>query len=128
MLRKRLNASRQEPSYSNLCHCICHRRFDRWHIRIWRSLRVLGVYIGMYDILDALKIFIWLIRGRESYHIDKASTETSAFCRYPAKRISAMKYHTSKLHKINLNIYSSFQELDLKLKDVNPTNQSIIVY
>lgn len=32
------------------------------------------------------------------YQTDKASTETSAFFKYPAKRIKAMKYHISKLH------------------------------
>lgn len=44
---------------------------------------------------------------QETNHMDKASTETSAFFRYPAKRISAMKYHTSKLYKNNQKIYSS---------------------
>lgn len=30
--------------------------------------------------------------------MDKASIEISAFLRYPANRMSAMKYHTSKLY------------------------------
>lgn len=33
-----------------------------------------------------------------SYHTDKASTETSAFFKYPANRIRAIKYHVSKLY------------------------------
>ena len=35
---------------------------------------------------------------KRAHHMDKASTETSAFFKYPAKRVNAMKYHTSKLH------------------------------
>jgi hypothetical protein len=42
--------------------------------------------------------------------MDKASIETSAFFRYPAKRINAMKYQTSKLQKL------SFSNLQKKKK------------
>jgi hypothetical protein len=39
--------------------------------------------------------------------MDKASTETWAFFRYPAKRINAMKYQTSKLQIEDLERDSS---------------------
>lgn len=74
---------------------ISHINVDfMWGIHMW----ILSLYKGMCDMLDALKNFIWSMREREgggerereSYHMDKASIESSAFCKYPAKRISAM--------------------------------------
>lgn len=36
--------------------------------------------------------------------MDKPATETSAFFKYPANSINAIKYHTSKLHVRDINI------------------------
>lgn len=40
---------------------------------------------------------------KKIHHIDNASTETSAFSKYPANTTKAKVYHTSKLHKCERN-------------------------
>ena len=53
---------------------------------------------------------MFTVNRRTTDLIDKASTASSAFFRYPANSINAMKYHTSRLHEI---IYEKHSHLKL---------------
>ena len=66
--------------------------------------------------------------------MDKASTETFAFLRYPAKRISAIKYHISKLRKIyekksvNYNTIKTYYGQENSSNERSPKIFTIYIY
>lgn len=53
---------------------------------------------------------MFTVNRRTTDLIDKASTASSAFFRYPANSSNAMKYHTSRLHDI---VYQKHSHLKL---------------